>query len=478
MSVALLLTFILGILLPLQVSANEVPDKGSITIRVNTGGSTTNSQTGFSVWRVDTSSGIPSSVAEGKNNRVLSSEITGQTNASGQVKFDNLVRGVYYVEQHTNSNDEGQVFASEPFLVSVPTTDPTGTGWVEDVVIDLKDVSLFIDKFVGPAGDADYDFSNVKNAKNRPVSADETFGWTIASFVPTSISSLRGSYVVEDDLSANFTFDKDSIKVYYVKNVQTPCASGVTLTKDTHYKLNITGNKIQVELTSQGLQLAGNSDNRFLLVKFDSKLSNTAAHGVNLYNGATVTYTKSTTRAGTFDSTKPSSAKVSYEPEVHQGMVQLQKLDDSDKQTPLSGAEFGIALTKEDAEKGNYVDTLSTDANGICEFKGLKYGAVGDEASENTAQTTFWVKEIKAPEGYKRLESPIEVQFAYEKAEGKDAYFAKLKVYNVKTSVVPGPGDDKVNTGDTTNMVGMALLLIASSIIVVLAVKKRKKIKE
>src|SRR5699024_3069993 len=70
------------------------------------------------------------------------------------------------------------------------------------------------------------------------------------------------------------------------------------------------------------------------------------------------------------------------------GDLLIQKYGGSGTDNPLADAEFTVYLSKTDADSDtNPIETVTSDADGIAKFDGLK---VGD----------YWVKETTAPDGW------------------------------------------------------------------------------
>jgi Predicted outer membrane protein len=476
----LMLAVIFGILSPSTARASEgVPTIGSLTIVVDSDGRDSGN-VAYAIWQVDPNEERPKTAEEGKAHRIEGSRRQGSPNANGEIVFSNLPIGVYYVEQILL--DENEIFQTEPFLVDVPMTDNNGTDWIADIKVYLKHASLYIDKFVGPSGDdSHYDISSVKASKYKSVAHGETFSWYIESYVPSGIAKTPGTYQVTNPKSKEFTHDMDSISVFYIASEKTPLSEGIQLHKDQEYTLTDTAQAFTVELTESGKKMAENAYCRFLLIKFDSQIREDAAHGITHKEGATVSYTlRNDLTDGPGQATAEARiASVSLEPGVHTGKIKLTKLDDSNKEEVLQGAEFGLAETKDAAEKGDFIRTGITQEDGTCVFEGLRYGDIGDEAHENSANTTFWLVETKAPTGYQKLDNPVEVEFQHVEGDNEN-YFANIKVYDVPlekavTPIAPPKIIERVKTGDAAPIVGCLMLILGSALVVVIVLRRRKK---
>lgn len=65
------------------------------------------------------------------------------TDTNGYIKFDNLDLGIYYCEETYSPSQVRK--ATAPFVVSVPTTDISGTKWLYDVTVQPKNETKYAD---------------------------------------------------------------------------------------------------------------------------------------------------------------------------------------------------------------------------------------------------------------------------------------------------------------------------------------------
>ncbi|MGL6202614.1 MAG: SpaH/EbpB family LPXTG-anchored major pilin [Lachnospiraceae bacterium] len=549
-----LLLLVLAVLLPaslpvITANASAMPSSGTLTIhdyaledmdeagKSNDGNEITDLPANakplagveFTVWQIDPTEAANVTSASEAWQYVTGTSKSGTTDSEGKLTF-NLDNGLYYVAETGNTGEDKVVF-SEPFLVSVPMEKPNGGGWITNVHVYPKNQSLFVDKLVGEAHDANYNFTDYEAAKYKPVAKDTAFGWSILSSLPANLGTADNeSYTVTEALENYFDYVLESVKVYTIPTKDTPVSKAYLLTEGTDYTLNFNAdtNTLEVELTDSGITLLGNrytsDQDRYLLIKYDSKLNDTATNGIRLYSGSgvEVEYKRNTTdntsahnssdtetsvmnldsssgtkaifnritttRAGT---TSEASAKVAVEAAIHTGQIGITKLEDSTEQL-LAGAQFGLAATKADAVAGTFLATGTTDENGALTFSGLTYGAPGDSPTENTGNTTYWLVETKAPAGYQLLEEPVEVTFQYQQdQETGEYYFAKVDVYNVLDNTLAGDdntGTNKSNnqltsrsgssvkTGDTSAWnLFMGIMLLALAVITAVITYRNKK---
>jgi len=504
--------------LPATASAAPMPSSGSLTIhkyalenmnsvgRQNNGNPATNIPSDavplegveFTIWQVDPSavSGV-TTVQQAWQNILPSTEQTGVTDQNGEFTFASLPQGLYYVAETKNS---GNTVSCDPFVVSVPMADPATNDWITDVHAYPKNQSMAIDKFVANTGTTDY----YKVSMNLPVEEGERFTWYVRTQLPSDINTTRAEYyTVTDTLASYFEYQPDSVTVYIMPDSDSDLKNCTVLSSgDYTVNFNAATNTLSVGLTTAGVakvKTLVDNGGRYAIFKYDCVINDTAPQGVALYSGATLEYTRDTAsgvssrggaQAGTVtllsaasntgivalaNTSNTVTVEVAMQPEVHTGKIEIIKLADKTNKL-LPGAEFGIAKTKADAQAGNFIATGTTDASGELTFSGLKYGLPGDDPTENSNNTTFWLAETKAPNGYKLMKDPAEITFNYSKDEDGKYYFARVNVYNVLTDASGNTGTSP-KTGDTSNLplyLGIMALALAGIITAVILLKRKK----
>ena len=457
----------------------------------------------FSVWQVDpvaVAAGSVTTRAQAWQNILPATLQTGVTDQSGEVIFLSLPQGLYYVAETKN---RGNTVSCDPFVVSVPMADPATGDWITDVHTYPKNQTMAIDKFVADTGTTDY----YKVSMNLPVEAHVRFTWYVRTQLPSDINTRRAEYyTVTDTLASYFEYQPGTLELYIMPDSDSDLKNCTILSaSDYTVNFNTATNTLSVGLTTTGVAKVKNlvdGGDRYAIFKYDCIVDDTAPQGVALYSGATLEYTRDTSSVSGVSSRSGAQAgavtllsagsntgivplasntantltvEVSMQPEVHTGKIGITKLADKTNKL-LPGAEFGIAKTKADAQAGSFIATGTTDANGELSFNGLKYGLPGDQPTENSNNTTFWLAETKAPDGYKLMREPVEVTFNYSQDSDGTYYFARVNVYNVKSGA-SGNTSTSPKTGDTSNLplyLGIMALALAGIITTVILIKRTK----
>jgi len=110
---------------------------------------------------------------------------------------------------------------------------------------------------------------------------------------------------------------------------------------------------------------------------------------------------------------------LSNEPESRWGDIIIRKVDATDSENLLAGAEFQVFASQEAAEAGiepitiNGDSTFVTEAGGQVTISGLRYSNWADGVSlgeeEGDEWQYYWIVETKSPEGFELLAEPIRV---------------------------------------------------------------------
>lgn len=386
------------------------------------------------------------------------------TDPEGLAAFTDLNLGRYLVVE--TKAPSSVVTKSEPFFVDVPMTDATNNNsWLYDIHAFPKNVV----KYDTP--DIDKAITEIDN-KHETASAGETLSWIISSATPTTLNDYN-KYILSDTLDDKLAFVADSVVVTWGTAYDTATevnASNYTLTAPTTTK----GGSLSVAFKADYLKnLTESTDTTtyYFFVTYNTKVMEAAfdtdGNAEGITNGVTIDYDYTNKPA---EDTGKKTMDDDDKPEVHSGGLRFTKTNENGE--ALAGAEFKIATSKENAlngifikdESGNDIVSTSKETTGYVEFTGLKYGSTGDKVTEGS--TTYWVVEIKAPQGYQLLTEPKSFEVNYNSFSTTHALSAKL---------VNNSNLDLPLTGSTSaviiSLAGIALIAFAG----IMLLKKPKK---
>lgn len=365
--------------------------------------------------------------------------LTLPTNKDGELTFENLPFGTYRLSEKTDPRVEKKM---DTVLISVPTYNQeykTDTSKPEF----LYEIHVYPKNLIHQNGpDIEKDVATEGN-DHATVDRYAPFEWIILSEIPEEVADEKQTpikYVITDKLDPRLDFVSDVSLEFRTANKQTT----TTMTKDTDYEFATAeikeegykeGNKSSLTwtLTDTGRDKLKAYAGGHVVVKFETKLNEKAELGVAIPNKAGLDYIN---WAGS------QYLPQSDEPEVHTGGIKIKKVDKSDHNKKLQGAEFMIYDNEKDAKEAKpekavqrndkpYVETSGED--GIAFFDGLSYGnPTGQNPAEG--EKDYWIVETKAPvvDGvqYNRLHDPFKVTISAEshEMEADDMYV----VYNAK----------------------------------------------
>lgn len=366
--------------------------------------------------------------------------LTTDANGWASVNFtqQGMPDGVYLVVEQTHPAIKAPV---EPFYVTMPATNPEGTGHIYEITVQPKnDVKggIRIDKDVISIGN-----------DSASVDAYTDHTWIISTTIPDDLANSR-SFVITDTLDP---------RLDYVGNmkVQAETADGqsvlATLTEGMDYTLNLKdvnsleagrpSDSFTVTLTPVGMGKVGSSGADRLRVYFDACINANGEMGREIPNRATVQYTNSLN----FDFSAESD-----QPVVSTGGATLLKVDARDPSEVLAGATFEVyrpATAEEVAAGGEGITHISGVAAPVVKvsffdnekLKGQKVTAAASGKNGRVfvyglAYGEYYLLETKAPDGYHLLAEAVKLS-----VDGTTHTAEKtVTVENVNGSRLPSTG--------------------------------------
>ncbi|OHF36333.1 SpaH/EbpB family LPXTG-anchored major pilin [Corynebacterium sp. HMSC074A01] len=356
---------------------------------------------------------------------------SGTTANGGNVKFENLERGLYRVVE---TKAPAGVVPGAPFLVYVPMTNKDGTDWVYDVHAYPKNTENTV----------------TKEVKDEWANAGDEYTYTLSTGVPAGTLT---KYVVRDTLHEKLAAPtEENVKV-----------EGFTV--GTDYQVNIDGQKVEVEFTEAGRKKlqAGTQVKTTITAKTKEAVQHIPNQGTLIYNNGSSEH----------DVEQPTN-------EVHTywGNLKVTKTDEGTK--PLAGAEFELVRCQggegkpwtqvaDTGAQNAYSSTgdttkpvkkFVTGDDGTVTISGIHVEDFENNSAENV-KTNFCLKETKAPKGY--IADDKLIPFELKRGEVNKETGAPVKTIesaaNVKNIKSP-------NTLPNTGGMGVLIIVLAGLAII------------
>ena len=291
------------------------------------------------------------------------------TDGDGIANFTGLPVGVYLVTEGDAPAELGIVNKAAPFIVVVPTS--IKDTWTYDVHAYPKNSVSKLEKTLD------------KEADEEAEGQGDEVVWNVKSTAPTlADDDVLKAYQITDTLDTRLEYVEVRNVMYGAEN-----GEGAVALDPVDYTATVNGQTVTFKLTQSGLDKVKANSGKELTFDLVTKVVGDIEEGV-IENEATQ-LTNINDDETTVESDKD---------ETYWGNVNILKQDEANK-LQLSGAEFQVFRTEEDATAGknpiavNGETTFTTDENGVITISSLNVGAGG-------TSRTYYIKETKAPEGY------------------------------------------------------------------------------
>lgn len=351
--------------------------------------------------------------------------------AAGTTQITQLDHGYYFVTSSLGS------------LCSLTTTDPDAT------IYEKNDHPKIEKKIVEGQNKVDYNNAAI----------GDTVHYEITSKVPAMEGYTKYVFKVTDVLSKGLTYKADTLTVKI---------GDVTLTKDTDYTVTTSttdeGTQIVIDFTN----FIQHKDklNQAITITYDAVVNNDAVIGVaGNPNKVQLEYSNDPAQSGEGEG-QPSTDHTEWDEVVtYVTEIILNKVDKENQ--PLAGATFTLTGEKlntvivkhqetSTAEDGTVTTQNKTTI--ITKTENVSYTATtgpdGKLTFTGLAAGTYIITEIKAPDGYNLLTSPITVTIGWNAPTSADSINC---TWSYTWSGIEGAKDNNTNTITVVNTTGSKL---------------------
>ena len=416
-----------------------------------------------------------------------------RTDGTGETKFDNLPIGYYLVTE--NIPDGYDAPGEGKFVVAMPTkvVDIHGvTSLNYDVVVYPKNQKIVVEKTL--------------NSERKVIGIGDSVNWTINYPVfdglkkeevdskGSQVTRYGKNFYITDEMDTRLDYVDKSAKLRFLDESKREMNLNISEGMDYNITYDKATHVLTVTFTNNiGVKKVADANVANIELTIDTVVNESALDTViPMVNNARIVYTN--TSGDPFEhevfppGTDPEDARV---PKVYLGTIDILKVDSQDEKITLAGATFALAKSEKQARKGDFYRTdIVTD-----EYGEASISAVGEG--------TYYLVETKAPQGYLPFGEPVQVVVANDSS----MRITNITISNEKDetavtpsitpSVTPGAGTPNptskpsvntppgtgtspskgmsAKTGDVTQILGIAILAVASLGMIGYLVKRKKK---
>lgn len=370
------------------------------------------------------------------------------TDANGEVTLDNAKQGLWLiVETKVPANVHT---TTDPFFVTTPMTNNTGSGWFYDVHVYPKNQTNIpdLEKKVRQRDDASADMVGNKHPEYKDIatgSEGDVMDYILVSRLPsiTSEATYLKNFTFEDKLAAGLTYGKDAVIKFYSDKNSALADDGTNLVAtwnhgDPKPKFTETYNgetglpSMTISLTEAGLKEinatpddanvnASKYSQMWMVVKYSARMNSDAGKRPVLgdtgnTNDVKLTYNR------TYEQNKDT---LSDRARVYTYGINLVKEGEENRQTedPQQSAPFDaskVAFVLQNKTNGHYVNgtvgvagvyEINDEAKGANENQATKFSpaADGQLIINGLEADDYILTEVKTAPGYTLLKDPIEI---------------------------------------------------------------------
>lgn len=377
-------------------------------------------------------------------------EANSSTTVAGTFEFmststasvSNLPYGYYAIMPDVKDGTHKPVF--------VPVTDATQTTY-------LKELKPGTDKKVEEGG---------QQQEWGDASIGDTVNFTVKSIVPNMNGLKACKFILKDTMSKGLTFNEKSVQVKI---------GNQPLVKDNHFKIESKPSQdpaggTDITITIEDLKTLGNitaNPGDPIEFTYSAVLNKEAVNGIdqvtnkahleygNDADGKLETTPVDEVIVKTYDLTITKKAENETNGKLLEGAEFKLYKGDKTEGTPIKFIKLrveGEYRVAEAEEQSTALDTVVTPASGIVTIKGLDQG-------------TYTLEEVKAPNGYNKLNDTIKVTITAtsENGDGKDVVVngSNLTVVNKAGTLLPETGGKGTVLFTIIGAIGVAVILLS-----------------
>lgn len=301
----------------------------------------------------------------------------------------------------------------------------TGGTWLKSYTVKPKDDTISITKQVKASGDVgtykDETITNIGDTVSYEIIAElPTYGADIVNSTNSIIYTIEDTPdPVKDDDTNALTLKSDTIKVQYTTDADKSTATYNDMDAGAYNK-DIVNNKFTITLNKDYYANNINGNYTYLKITYDATLNENA-----LIEGAKSTIGDTTYGPGnnntaklTYSNTSTSTTYTSADAKVYTMGLDITKIEKGSPATTLAGAEFEVHLQQDGTDAAiEFIDITDEKGLGINYYRvatpdetGITTIVVTDNSTDDTKNgklmidglndTTYYLKETKAPTGY------------------------------------------------------------------------------
>ena len=398
--------------------------------------------------------------------------ITAAGTCDGSGSIENLKMGNYLILI------ENGMKVYSPSAVNLVPVWSDGKWQMSTATVEVKSSELTITKTVKAPG-------TTTGQEKDNANIGDTVTFDIVTDIPQfPVNALAKNYAISDTLPTGLTLTEGSIQVYgIIGDIETELVNGETTTYYTRVTQRPNNNSTSTfTLNFDYTQISRYSQ---IHITYTATLNGKAELG-NSGNENTA-YLDYSNNPYTETSWQSKSDKAT----VYTYGLDISKVDKKDNNNFLSGAEFELYASKEDATNGTNKISFVMDTEGVYHKAvtgesdqtttltvGENDGLLGKLTLKGLDKGTWYLKEITAPDGYNLLASPVAVEIADNDLNGS----VTVNEQNIDTGLVPltvenDNGFQLPVTGGmgTILFTTIGIVLMGAAIILMVIVLKKKK---